>query len=93
MGTSERFFRRRSYGRLTEREKTGFELFVPGFQNWKKDIITSPGLYGLESDTIDALKWYSDDDDSSSAGTERKNIFNSRQQIRELSARYQLAHI
>ena len=93
MGTSERFFRRRSYGRLTEREKKGFELFVPGFQNWKKDIITSPGLYGLESDTIDALKWYSDDDDSSSAGTERKNIFNSRQQIRELSARYQLAHI
>ena len=66
---------------------------MPGFQNWKKDIITSPGLYGLESDTIDALKWYSDDDDSGSAGTERKNIFNSRQQIRELSARYQLAHI
>jgi hypothetical protein len=76
-----------------DREKTGFELFAPGFQNWKKDIITSPGLYGLECDTVDALKWYSDDDDAGSAGVERKNIFHSRQQVRELSARHQLAHI
>jgi hypothetical protein len=76
-----------------DREKTGFELFAPGFQNWKKDIITSPGLYGLESEATDALKWYSEDDESGSAGIERKNIFNSRQQVRELSARYQLAHI
>jgi len=76
-----------------DREKTGLELFAPGFQNWKKDIITSPGLYGLESDTVDALKWYSEDDESGSAGIERKNIFNSRQQVRELSARYQLAHV
>src|SRR5204862_3327725 len=31
-----------------DREKTGFDMFAPGFQNWKKDIIISPGLYGLE---------------------------------------------
>ena len=76
-----------------ERDKTGFELFAPGFQNWKRDIITSPGLYGLECDTVDALKWYSDDDEPGSAGVERKKMFNSRQQVRELSARHQLAHV
>ena len=43
-----------------DREKTGFDAFAPGFQNWKKDIITSPGLYGLECDSDDALAWYSD---------------------------------
>ncbi len=37
-----------------DREKTGFEAFAPGFQNWKKDIITSRGLYGLECDAVDA---------------------------------------
>jgi PHP family Zn ribbon phosphoesterase len=26
-----------------DRDKTGFEVFAPGFQNWKKDIITGPG--------------------------------------------------
>lgn len=76
-----------------ERDKTGFEAFAPGFQNWKKDIITSPGLYGLECDTVDALKWYSDDDEPGSAGVERKKIFNSRHQVRELSARHQLARV
>ena len=35
-----------------DRERTGFEAFAPGFQNWKKDIITSPGLYGLN-----AMQW------------------------------------
>ncbi len=43
-----------------DREKTGFDMFAPGFQNWKKDIITSPGLYGLECDSADALLWYSE---------------------------------
>jgi PHP family Zn ribbon phosphoesterase len=38
-----------------DREKTGFEMFAPGYQNWKKDIITSPGLYGLECDAGEAL--------------------------------------
>ena len=61
--------------------------------NWKKDIITSPGLYGLECDTVDALKWYSDDDEPGSAGVERKKIFNSRHQVRELPARHQLARV
>jgi len=76
-----------------DREKTGFEAFAPGFQNWKKDIITSPGLYGLESDAVDALLWYSEHDEPSSAGVERKKILISRQSVQGLSARYHLAHV
>jgi hypothetical protein len=76
-----------------DREKTGFEAFAPGFQNWKKDIITSPGLYGLECDAVDALLWYSEHDEAGSAGVERKKIFTSRQLVRGLSARHHLAHV
>jgi hypothetical protein len=74
-----------------DREKTGFDMFAPGFQNWKKDIITSPGLYGLESDSVDALSWYSEHDEAGSAGVERKRMLAARQQA--LSARYHLAHV
>lgn len=76
-----------------DRERTGFDKFAPGFPNWKKDIITSPGLYGLECDAIDALVWYSDEDESDSAGIERKRLLDSRQAVRELSGRHHLAHL
>lgn len=76
-----------------DREKTGFEMFAPGYQNWKKDIITSPGLYGLECDTEAALLWYSEHDEAGSAGAERKKIFAARQAVEELSARHHLAHV
>ena len=76
-----------------DREKTGFERFAPGFQNWKKDIVTSPGFYGLECDTVDSLVWYSESDEPGSAGVERKRIFSVRKLVRELSARHHLAHI
>lgn len=76
-----------------DREKTGFDMFAPGFQNWKKDIITSIGLYGLECDAVDALRWYSEHDEFSPAGVERKKMFSARQSIPDLSARYHLAHI
>lgn len=76
-----------------DRERTGFEAFAPGFQNWKKDIITSPGLYGLECDAVDALLWYSEHDEVGSAGAERKKIFTSRQLVPGLSARQHLAHV
>ena len=76
-----------------DREKTGFDMFAPGFQNWKKDIITSPGLYGLECDTVDALLWYSDHDEAGSAGVERKKMFTARQLVDELKARHHLAHV
>ena len=64
-----------------DREKTGFEKFAPGFQNWKKNILTSPGLYGLECDAVDALVWYSENDDAGSAGVERKKLLTARQSV------------
>jgi len=76
-----------------DRQKTGFEAFAAGFQNWKRDIINSPGLYGLECDAVDALVWYSENDEAGSAGAERKVIFASRKQVGGLSARLHLAHL
>ena len=76
-----------------DREKTGFDVFAPGFQNWKKDIITSPGLYGLECDAVDTLLWYSEHDEAGSAGVERKKMLTARQLVQGLSARYHLAHV
>jgi predicted metal-dependent phosphoesterase TrpH len=76
-----------------DRGKTGFEAFGPGFQNWKRDIIHSPGLYGLECDVVDALAWYSEDDEAGSAGAERKKMLAARQMVAGLSARHHLAHL
>lgn len=76
-----------------DREKTGFDEFAPGFQNWKKDIITSPGLYGLECDAVDALLRYSEHDEAGSAGAERKKMLTARQLVQGLSARHHLAHV
>lgn len=76
-----------------DRDKTGFDMFAPGFQNWKKDIITSPGLYGLECDAIEALVWYSEEDETGSAGVERKKMLTARKLVAELSARHHLAHV
>ncbi len=76
-----------------DREKTGFDAFAGGFQNWKRDIINSPGLYGLECDALDALSWYSDQDEAGSAGAERKKMLAARQGVPGLSARHHLAHL
>lgn len=76
-----------------DREKTGFAVFAPGFSNWKKDIITSPGLYGLECDAVDALLWFSEHDEAGSAGVERKKMLTARQLVPALSARHHLAHV
>jgi PHP family Zn ribbon phosphoesterase len=42
-----------------DRPKTGFEMLADGYPNWKKDILTSSGLYGLEIDESTHLVWYS----------------------------------
>ncbi len=76
-----------------DREKTGFEAFAPGFQNWKRDIINSPGLYGLECDSVDALAWYSEGDEVGSTGAERKKMLAMRQMVPGLSARHHLGHL
>jgi hypothetical protein len=61
-----------------DRTQTGFEMLAPGFPNWKKDIISSPGLYGLEFDNADNLQWYSSDDEGTAQAGERKKIYNTR---------------
>ena len=76
-----------------DRQKTGFEAFAPGFQNWKKDVIDSPGLYGLECDAPTALSWYSDADEASPAGAERKKMLEGRKAVPSLAARHHLAHV
>jgi hypothetical protein len=76
-----------------DRSRTGFEAFGQGFQNWKQDIISSPGLYGLESDSVESLVWYSDSDDIGPAGDERRKMLACRKAVSGLAARYHLAHV
>jgi DNA repair ATPase RecN len=75
-----------------DRAKTGFESFGMGFQNWKKDILCSPGLYGLECDAADNLVWYSDDD-AGPAGAERRKMLGARREVPSLAPRHYLAHV
>src|ERR1700676_1134480 len=71
-----------------DREKTGFEM-NPGYQNWKRDILTHAGLFGLEGDNDSHLVWYSLDDVGQNA-TERKKLYVSR---RDAGVRWPLAHV
>src|SRR5437899_6174235 len=47
-----------------DRVKTGFEMIVAGYPNWKRDVMLSSGLYGLEFDEHANLNWYSQSDDN-----------------------------
>jgi DNA repair ATPase RecN len=76
-----------------DREKTGFDKFTPGFQNWKRDILRSPGLFGLECDAITTLDWYSEEDTGNSEATVRHEIFMSRREVPDLKGRHHLAHL
>ncbi len=75
-----------------DRKKTGFHMIAPDYPNWKKDIITSPGLFGLECDSTEALGWFSLDD-SGEGASERGRLFAARATISGLKARRHLAHI
>lgn len=75
-----------------DRNKTGFHMFAPDYPNWKKDIITSPGLYGLECDSTDGLTWFSADDAGDGAA-DRNRLFEARETIDELKPRHHLAHV
>lgn len=76
-----------------DRERTGFEKFAVGFQNWKKDIICSPGLFGLECDDVAALDWYSEGDSGGDVAAARLRLFNARKEVGELEGRLHLAHL
>jgi hypothetical protein len=74
-----------------DREGTGFDSLHEGFPNWKKDIIISSGLYGLEVDKPANLNWYTPDDDQSPQGIERKRIAGLRAGRQETAARARFA--
>ena len=61
-----------------DREKTGFEALVEGYPHFKKDIVLSEGLYGLELDDVTNLAWYSPEDSGSDAAGERRAILQQR---------------
>jgi len=76
-----------------DRSQTGFETLAKGYPNWKKDIICSSGLYGLEFDDPNRLMWYSPDDEPTPDGGERKKHLHARSQIPAIAARCRLAAI
>ena len=74
-----------------DRDKTGFETLAQGYPNWKKDVICSSGLYGLEFDDTSRLSWYSTDDEPTPYGAERKKLLQVRSSVPGLAARTRLA--
>jgi hypothetical protein len=74
-----------------DRHKSGFEMLASGYPNWKKDIILSSGLYGLEFDDSNNLLWYSEADEASGNGVERKKLLVAR--ANSLKGRPHLAHV
>lgn len=76
-----------------DRIKTGFDMLAPGYPNWKRDIICSPGLYGVECDAAASLIWYSDADEAGSAGAERTKLLEARASVPGIQGRRYLAHV
>ncbi len=73
--------------------KTGFEMLSEGYPNWKKDIITSSGLLGVEIKETQNLNWYSTDDDNNPRGLERRKLIDVRSKNGSTFSRVHLAHI
>lgn len=76
-----------------DRKSNGFEMLASGYPNWKKDIMMSPGLYALEVDDASHLVWYSESDDPTAEGSERKKIIRSRAASPSTIGRPVLAHV
>jgi hypothetical protein len=76
-----------------DREKTGFEALAGGYPNWKKDILLSSGLYGIEVDDASHLGWFSAADESTPTGGERTSVLQGRSRFTATAGRVHLAHI
>lgn len=76
-----------------DRDKYGFEMLAEGYPNWKKDILSSSGLYGFEFDEPSYLAWYSAEDDSTPSGAERKKLLRAREHLSATAARIRLAAV
>src|SRR5438445_12808824 len=68
-------------------------MIVAGYPNWKRDVMLISGLYGLEFDDPANLNWYSQSDDTTQNGIERKKIAKAREQNALLTGRSRLAHV
>lgn len=76
-----------------DRTKSGFEMFAAGYPNWKKDIIGNAGLYGLEYDDVANVGWYSEADNATDAGANRKKLYLNRLSTTTTIGRPELARI
>lgn len=76
-----------------DRKNTGFEMIAAGYPPWKRDVICSPGLYGIECDDVAHLCWYSLDDDKTNDGGERKRLCGHRADTAATSGRPRLAAV
>jgi hypothetical protein len=76
-----------------DRDKTGFETLAVGHPNWKRDIMLSSGLYGLEVDDASHLAWFSPDDENTPVGGERKSTLQGRERSTATAGRVHLAHV
>lgn len=61
-----------------DRDKTGFETLADGYPNWKRDIIISEGLYGLDFDDSAHLAWFSLDESGGDAAGQRRAVLEER---------------
>lgn len=76
-----------------DRQKTGFESIVDGYPAWKKDVVASTALCGLEFDDEKHLGWYSEHDEPTAQGAERRKIAKIRSESPETIARSGLAAV
>lgn len=74
-------------------QKAGFEGSHAGYPNWKKDIVTHPGILGVELLDPAKLCWYSEEDEGTPEGAERKRLLAQRAQAPGAAARATFAHI
>lgn len=70
-----------------DREKTGFEALASGYPNWKKDIITSAGLHGLDFDNAANLAWFSPEDGPGEEAGQRRAVLKARLEIPGIAVR------
>jgi len=74
--------------------KTGFDMFcrwVPELEG--ATLSTSPGLYGLECDAVDTLRWYCAHDHPGDDGANRTKMLRRGRRSKILFPRCELAHV
>lgn len=73
--------------------KAGFECLQDGYPNWKKDIVTHPGILGVEVKDASSLVWYTPDDEQNDQGAGRKRLLQLRERAPGGFSRASFAHV